>query len=155
MPTVEQIRDAIEAKMNTVTDIGRVQDYERFTKRDKDFQDLYLSSGQIRGWLIRRTATRETSPAIGRFVVTHRWQIRGYMALDDSAASEKTFDTLIEALRDAFRSDESLGGLVASTVLPEGEGGEAGLQLEDHGPVMFANVLCHGARLRLATIHFQ
>jgi hypothetical protein len=155
MPTVTEIRAAIAAKMNTVADIGRVHDYERWAKRDKDFQDLFLSAGQIRGWIVRRTATRETSPGIGRFVVTHRWQIRGYMALDDSAASEKTFDALVEALRDAFRSDETLGGLVASTVLPDGEGGEAGLQLEDHGPVMFANVLCHGARLRLATVHFQ
>jgi hypothetical protein len=89
----------------------------------------------------------ERSGAVGRHAVIARWALRGYMALDDSAASEKTFDDLVEALIAAFRADDSLGGVVDSCII----GDIAGLQLDEAGPVMLAGVLCHGARLTLRT----
>lgn len=70
------------------------------------------------------------------------------MSLDDETQSELAFDNLIEAARDAFREDETIGGAVETTTVD----GQAGLQLDDSGPSMFAGVLCHHARLSLATI---
>lgn len=151
-PTLAQIRAAIKAKLEAVATIGTVHDYERFSKRDAEFQALYKTSNTIKGWNIRRVSTREARLAVGRYQVFHRWRIRGYMALDDSAASEKTFDTLIEAVKDAFRADETLSGLVKDLLESEQQ---FGIQVEDSGPVMFAGVLCHGARLGLTTMHFQ
>lgn len=148
---VEAIRAAIAAKLATVPNIGRVHDYQRYDQAATGMQGLYLTTvdgaEQLRGWFVSRVATREDSPALGRYVAVHTWQIRGYLALADAAATEKTMDALIEALRDAFRADETLGGAVDSTVLDEG----AGLQLDEHVPVMFAGVLCHMARLTLRT----
>lgn len=151
MTTLAQIRGGIAAKLGTVAGIGVVHDYERFAKRDAEFQALFKTGGTIKGWIVRRVSTREMRPAIGRHVVWNRWRIRGYMSLDDSAATEKSFDDLVEAIRDAFRADETLGGLVAD--LTENE--QFGIQVEDSGPVLFAGVLCHGARLGLTTMHFQ
>lgn len=154
MPTVEQIRTAIANKIAAVADVGQVHAWQRYAQNNADFRALYVATiagaEQLRGWHVRRVATDETSDARGRYVVTHRWEIRGYMGLDDGAQTERTFDTLIEALRDAFRDDETLGGLVSSTVIDEG----AGLQLDEHVPVMFAGTLAHMARLTLYTRHY-
>lgn len=155
MPTVEQIRDAIVAKLSAVADIGKVHGFERYAVQAGEMKALYVATiagrDQLRGWFVRRLRTAETSDALGRYVVTHDWKIRGYMALEDSAASEKAFDGLIELIRDAFRSDENLGGLISSTVVEDA----AGVQVEESAPVLFAGALCHSAGLRLVTRHYQ
>lgn len=156
-PTVATIRAAILAKLGGVADIGVVNDYERYSKDQSALQAQYVATiagaKQLRGWNIRRTKTAENfSVFCGPQPVTHTWDLRGYMALDDSAATEKTFDNLIEAIRDAFRADETLGGAVYSTTLLDGV---TGVQVIESVPVLFAGVLSHSARLRLFTRHFQ
>lgn len=149
MAALADVRAAIKTTLESVADIGQVHDYERYASRQGDFVALYYSAGhaQIRGWNFRRVAREERSSAIGRHAVTARWALRGYMALDDSAASEQTFDLLVEALIAAFRADDSLGGVVDTCIIAD----VAGLQLDEAGPVMLAGVLCHGARLTLRT----
>ena len=150
MPTSKQIRDAIAATMNTVAGIGIVHTYERYAKETADFKTLFVTAGALKGWTIRRTVRREISPVRGRNNIENIWAIRGFMGFDDANASEEAFDALIEDVADAFRADETLGGLVASTVVD----GLAGIQLDESAPVMFAGVLCHSARLRLGTRHY-
>lgn len=149
MSSLAAIRDAIAARLSTVTDIGRVHTYERYASNKTAFRAFYEHNGQIRGWFIRRLRTR----AIGDNEIDafgfdyHTWQLRGFMSLDDSAATEVTFDTLIEAVRTAFRADPTLGGVVASLQ----QGAEVGIQVAETGPVMLAGVLCHACRLELTT----
>lgn len=149
--TVTAIRDAIVTKLDAIPSIGRVHGFERYAADFKALADLYVATignkPQLRGWFVQRTGTSETSRALGRYEETISWRIRGFMALSDATQSEFSFDALLEAIRDAFRSDETLGGTVASTVTDEA----AGIQIEESGPVMFAGVLCHAATLRLAT----
>lgn len=153
MPTLDEIRAAIKAKIESVADAGKVHDYERFADKLNDLKTLYIAGdGKLRGWHVRRFSTRETSAAIGTYVVTHRWQIRALQAIEDGDASEKAFDTRIEALRTAVRDDEGLGRTDLTTVLDDGT---AGIQVDDSGPAMFAGVLCHFARLTLYTRHQQ
>lgn len=151
MSKLDNIRAAIVARMNTVTGIGQVHDYERFAKAEKDFRLLYESAGVINGWNVRRVSKRETSPYMGRTIVTNTWQLKGFRSFDDSGRSEIAFDGLVEAVGDAFRADITLGGVVETI---HAEDGPAGLQVEDSGPVMFVGVLCHSARLKLNTIHY-
>jgi hypothetical protein len=154
MTTVTQIRDAIKAKLEGIAGIGVVHRYERLAARVADLKALYVSGApaKLLGWHIRRISTSEVSPALGSYTIDHRWQIRGFMAIDDATESELAFDNLIEAIRDAFRADETLGGLIKGTQVPPPT---IGMQLIEHGPVMFADVLCHGARLGYATRHFR
>lgn len=149
-----QIRAAIVAMLSAVPDIGQVHDYERYGKNESAFRQLYAYNGGIRGWHVRRKSIWQTQPFIGRWTITQEWEIRGQMSIADADASEKTFDGLIDLAQEAFRTDPTIGGAVATTVLGEASDDPASLQLEDSGPVMFCGVLCHGARLSLFTRHY-
>lgn len=153
MSHLDATRAAIVAKLQALA-IGVVHDHEPYVADLAGLKALYQDpdGGRLNGWYVRRVATRELASAIGRFVEIVSWQIRGYRALAEAEASELAFDAQIEAIRDAFRHDETLGGAVHDTA--EGDvGGAAGIQLEESGPVLFAGVLCHAARLRLTTMN--
>jgi hypothetical protein len=140
------IRAAIVAKLKTVPGIGQVYDFERYGKSDKDFRALYAADDKVLGWHLRRVARKES--AIFNEVLT-TWEIRGFMGLEDAESSELFFDGLIDAIGDAWRADPTLG----KAVLYPQDDGQAVPELADSGPVMFAGVLCHSARLRLVTRH--
>ena len=149
---LDPIRAAIVAKINTVPNIGQVHGYQRFAAREKDLANLYVLDGQLRGWFVRRLSVLEKTEGNATNSEQTHWLIRGYMALDDNNASELAFDELLDALRDAFRIDESFGveimdGVVESLTTKD----QAGLYIEDTAPVMFAGVLCHSARCVLIT----
>lgn len=150
-PTLDEIRTAIAAGIAAVPDVGMVHAFERFAKNESKFRTLYESGGKILGWNVRRVKTSEKSDALGRWMVTHYWAIKGFMSLDDEGDSELVFDRKIEAIGERFRTDETLGGVVDTTVIEEDV---AGIQVEDSGPVMFAGVLCHSAKLGLVTRHW-
>lgn len=151
MIRLEQIRAALAAKVSGIADIGVVHDYERYADTDAKFQELYTSQiggkKQLRGWYLRRMSTEETSAAMGDYENAHGWILRGFMAIDDAHASEKVFDGLVESVRDAFRADQTLGGLIASIFSPQG----VGPRLDESVPVLFGRVLCHSARIQLTT----
>ena len=154
MPEAAEIRTAIKSVIDGVSDIGVVHAYERYADNKSEFKTLYMqeisSVNQVRGWFIRRMTRKESSEYEGRTKVIMSWRIQGYMGFVDADESELAFDALLDALVAAFRSDDTLGGVVDSTIV----GQDAGLQLEDSGPVLFAGVLCHSARGRLMTQHF-
>lgn len=151
---VADIRAAIVAKIALLPGAGVVHNRERYADTLDGLVSLYVSSGVLQGWFVRRLSTVRRRPAIGRLVVVHTWAIRAYRAYDDAGASELSFDDLVESFGDAIRDDDTLGGVVTSCA-PDGLDGEAGVQLEDSGPVMFAGVLAHSARLKLRTLHFE
>ncbi len=152
MSTFTVTREAIATTLETVANIGVVHRFERYAKNSKDMRAFYQWQSEIRGWFIRRETSGETSRNLGSGVEIIRWQVRGLMSLNDAAQSELTFDDLIESVRDAVRADETLGGAVDGTVLPAN--GEAGIQVIDSGPAMFANTLVHACRLRLNTVRY-
>lgn len=154
MSTLDDIRAAIVAEISAVAAIGIVHNYERYAQREGDFRARYLydlgaGDKQIRGWYVRRLTTRQNHEVMGSYDDHHDWLIRGFMAIDDAAASELVFDGLIEAVRERFRLNASLSGLISSVYSPEGKGPE----LVESQPVMFGGVLCHSARLHLSTWH--
>jgi hypothetical protein len=154
MPTLDEVRAAIKAKIQGVGAVGVVHDYERYAKEISKLKTLYVSPGErLFGWHIRRVTTREFLEDIARWRVVVGWRIRGFMAIDDADATEKLFDTKIEAIRDAFRADESLGGILFSCTDPQSD--ETGVQVLDHRPVLFGDVLCHFAELSLTTQHLN
>lgn len=154
MSTLHDIRAAIVATMQGVAGVGVVHDHEAYAHSMDRLKALYVPAGesQLRGWFVRREAVTETGRIQPRSVEYLRWRIQGVMALNEDADSELAFDDLVEQLRDAFRINDTLGGTVAQCAMPDGS--EAGLQVVDSGPVMFANVLCHAARCRLTTQRF-
>lgn len=150
MSELTDLRAAIVAKLQGIAGIGVVHDHERYAHAMDTLKALYVPAGeqQLRGWFVRRVGIHEVSAGGSRRVQTVTWRIQGVMALDDASASELAFDALIETITDTFRADPTLGGLVLT---PKPEDEDAGVQVVDSGPVMFANVLCHAARLALTT----
>ncbi len=153
--TVASIRTAIATRLAAVPNIGRVHAYQRYAHNLRDLASLYHSAehNQLRGWNISRVSTAELGNVQGRTVEIIRWRILGVLALEDSAQSELTFDGLIEAVRNTFSQDETLGGTVAMCSDPEGKG-ESGIQLDEASPGKFADVFCHIARLSLLTVRY-
>ena len=151
MSTVQDHRTALAALVAAVPSVGRVHPYEPYAKTQGDFQAHYIwtapdTSKQLRGWHIRRTATRERALGLGRTLNAHTWRITGYMALDDNGATEPVFDELVEAIRRAYRLDPVLGG---ASQLGPADG--AGIDVTDSKPVVFCGVLCHSATLQCTT----
>ncbi len=142
------VRSAIAATLDTVDDIGKVQTYQRYAKRNTEFKDFYVTGDQLCGWFVERHSFREKPYTDGANELTQNWHIKGFMALVDADASELGFDDKIDAIADAFRADDTLGGKVITCI----DGDRAGIQELDAGPVMFAGVLCHGVKLGLTTI---
>lgn len=156
MSRLATIRTAIVATVAAVPEVGVVHAYERYIRADDKFRQLYLytppvGTPQLRGWWVRRVATAESSPNISpRTRNVHTWHVRGYMVLNDEAASELVFDELVEAVRDAVRADLTFGGVADLGPLNDGDNTE-GAQVVDTGPVMFCGVLCHSALLEIRT----
>ncbi len=154
MPTVKQIRDAIKAKIETVPGSGVIHTYERYAKDASALAALYYYGAaptkRLHGWHIRRVAKREVLVDTDRWSLWFTWRIRGFMGLDDADATEELFDTECDAIADAFRADDTLGGLVFSQ-MPDDR--EIGIQVVKAEPVLFAGVLCHSAELGLTTQH--
>lgn len=141
------IRQAIADKLTAIVASGHVHKFERYAVSQKDFRAFYEQDGKVLGWFIRRLALSETPDTTTYNTVVETWRIRGFMSLNDAAESELAFDDLIDAIRAAFRNDETIGDVVETTKAD----GEIGIQIEDSGPVMFAGVLCHGVTMRLKT----
>lgn len=146
------VRAAIAATLNTVADIGQVLIYTAFADREPAMRAAYVArladgTEQLRGWRIRRTGWTERSDGV-LIERRTRWRIEGFVALGDGGASELVFDDLLDAISDAFAADVTLGDTVQGCDLEDA----AGIQAEDLGPVMFAGVLCHEARLSLETL---
>lgn len=145
-------RAALAALIAAVPQIGRVHDYQRYARGEEAFKAHYLhtlpdGSTQLRGWQFSRVAVAERSVGVGRTLNEHSWEIRGFLALNDEAATELTFDDLVEQIRAAYRADPTLGGLATGEPI----GDEDGIQMRDAAPVMFCGVLCHSALLTLQT----
>lgn len=145
-------RAALFATLQAVPNIGVVHAYERVSNDLAKLKQLYYSEAhsQIRGWFIRRVRVREIGLMLPRYLEVTDWQIRGFMAIDDSAETELTMDTLIEAVRYQVRTNSTLSATVLKLGLLQKDA-ERGLQLEDFGPYMFGGVLCHGVRFALTT----
>ena len=157
--TLAQSRLALASVLRAVPGVGQVHEQERYASNEQAFRALYVHThsdpatdavgdkAHIRGWFIRRVATTEMTEN-GRVLNEHTWNIRGYLAFQDDIASELVFDELVERMRDAVRTDPSLGlpRLLGASVAQE-----RGVQVASAGPVFFCGALCHSALLEVRT----
>ena len=136
------IRQQIFTTLSAVPGIGCVYDYERWAVAWDKFIALFKdpTSSRILGWEISRSAA--TADFISQIEEerSHQYVIHGYMGVQDAEATEKQFNTLIEAVAEAFRGTLDLNGsCMQSTALSA--------TLIDTRT--FGSVLCHYCELRL------
>ena len=142
------IRTQIYAILGAVTDVGKVYDYERWAADWATFINLFKTTiagvDQIRGWEIGRRSVKEQRITLGISSSgnekSHGFLIRGYMRVNDSEASEKIFNALVEAIADAFRANRKLNATAERHDF---------IQAEIIEFRLFGGVLCHYAELSL------
>jgi hypothetical protein len=145
------IRVGIYNILYAIPDIGMVHDYERWAVDWSKFISFFKTTiggiPQVRGWEIGRKSAAEEKIILGinnnANQITHNYRITGYMSIQDSAATEKTFTALLEAISAAFRADMTLNGACIYHQF---------IQHEMIDARMFGDVLCHYAEMFLAVV---
>ena len=144
----------IKSTIEGVTGVEKVHDYLRWAKHWNDFLTLLQdSSDVIHGYMIGRIAAPSRQVTMGEKEVAHVFQIVGLYGLQDSAASEKTFQAVLDLIVDAFDANDNLSG-ECDTLYPDWGpmADAAGLQISLVENRMFGSVLCHYAELRLQVV---
>ena len=132
--------------LEDVSGIGVVHAYERTSRSPAKYLELMRDTdGAVNGWTVRRRATasmRYDSNIIIRD--THRFEISGiYGPVNDSSASESTFQALVDAIKDAFKADYTLNGKCEQI---------GQIQIEDVDFIEFSDTLYHVAVLSLECV---
>lgn len=146
MVGIDGIRTKLAAVVATVSAAGAVHARMRLAAAEAEVKSLFASGGAIKFWAIsladdnpyseRRNPARH---AIG----TYRFSLHGFLAVDDSAATEATFAVTVEQVLSAFRNDKKLGNSVI-------ESGPA--EWKESAYRTFAGVLVHYARVEIAVV---
>lgn len=141
------IRTAIYNAVNGVSNKGVCYDYERWRADWAGFLSLFKTtvSGtpQIRGWEVAYRGYEPTRhPQFSRITLqAHRFVVQGYMGVDDSEATEKTFATLAETVCETLDADSTLHSSTYWRV--------SSADLQAFEPRMFGSVLCHFAQIAI------
>ncbi len=142
------IRSQIYTIFAAVPNIGKVYDYERWAVDWAAFINLFKATiggvDQIRGWEIGRRSYKESRKTLGignsGNEGVHGYLIRGYMAINDAAETEKTLNALMETGAEAFRGNKTLNGVAIDHDF---------LQVDLIEPRTFGGILCHYAEVSL------
>jgi hypothetical protein len=139
----------VKTTLDTVSNVGLTHDYMRWAIDDSAFLDLAKTTigttDQIRCWMIDYSGFTSEEPWISRPTKTlrvHTFVLHGYLGLDDSAATAKTFATLAETVCTALEDDTTLNADALSAYR------EPCQLTVDH--VLFYSNLCHHAAITLA-----
>jgi len=146
LSTLSDIKPKIKTIMEGISSVGKIHDYERWTNKYKKFLEFYKPDGQakINGGEISRTSTTEIQETTGpRYLDEHTFTIRYYYSVDDSEASEKEADEIIEDIRAEFRNFRDLDGLCQRHTF---------IQVPVSEPRMFSNVLVHYIEMNLTVL---
>jgi len=141
---IAPLRTALTALVQAVSGIGNVYDYMRHPVSEAEVKTLFVTGGgtpRLHYWCV--TLAPDDKFVEQRFPSSHSkawvtFAIRGYYALQDSVASEKTFIDLVESVLNSLRSNKTLSGAALQS-------GPARWTGPTHVEVV--NVLCHYAEL--------
>ena len=141
--SLSTVRTKVKAVIETVSGIGTVYDYKRYVHDWASYKELFAKDQKINTWEIQRTHV-ESDPyggTGGREDRMHVFTIRGFYAVSDDLASEKTFQDLADLVIDAFRNKPKLDGVTNILNFPI---------TGDFTEAMFGGVLCHVVEIHLS-----
>ena len=132
---------AIQTIVQGVSGVENVYDTVRNWQTEKQFRDgARTPSGEIQFWFITREST-EAEDLGPRFTARrHRIAVHGYSGVNDAAASEKSFQALVENVVEALGNDRKLNQTARHSE-------PAQVRTVDFR--ILNNVLCHHAELAL------
>lgn len=100
MASYSAIRNALVTAVQTVSEVGTVQNRLRYASQWSDFLDHYVttidSTKQVRGWWIERERVEDSyTSAFGKVNRSHTFVIRGILGLKDGSDTDATFGDLV------------------------------------------------------------
>jgi hypothetical protein len=106
----------IKSILSGVSGVSNVYDYQRWTDKWDTFLSLFKDTNdKIHGWDISRRSTFEVLISPSEYQRVYEYLLRGFYGLKDEDATETTFQTLIEAICDEFRSNYNLNSTCETT----------------------------------------
>jgi hypothetical protein len=140
------IRAQLKTLLESVTGIGRVYDYKRYSSDWGTYKQLFVKNSKVNEWEIQRNALvvepRGSQATAGKVKDTvHNLVIRGFYAFTDDPSSEKPFDTLVDSITDLFIRNQDLNGTAEIINIPI------------TGEISFGqlgDVLCHVVEIKLS-----
>lgn len=107
--SLAQIRAALKTTIETVPNVGIVNDFEPAVQREEDFKTYFLDPDldYILGWSMTRETTTERDATYQSDFEDHLIVLRAYRAIDNAGASEKELQDLVELVRTAIRAEEA------------------------------------------------
>jgi hypothetical protein len=108
--TIPEIVDAIVAILGGVSGIGAVYGQERQSRSYVEWLALMTTGGILNGWTVSREKTEPFEDNESTLRNAHSYKIKGYYQIDDAAASEKTFQALVDLICQAFYGNETITG---------------------------------------------
>ncbi len=135
----DTIRDYLKTTLEAIDSVGVVEDYFRFLKSKNVKLELFKDN-TLNALFIRKINEGNNYAGPGMLEKTHIVNLIVAMAINDEAASEKTFLSGLDDIMTALHFDYSLGDLVYQLKAPA---------LTKHTHQGFAGTLCHYAIIEL------
>jgi hypothetical protein len=102
------IRTQVKAALESIDGIGVVSDFEPWVKRIEDLREFFQPENEdiLRGWTISRENVQESAFNFDANWARHAIVVRGYLALADKGATERTFQDLVDVVTERFRLEQ-------------------------------------------------
>jgi hypothetical protein len=142
----------IKTQLETISTIEKVQDYGRHTVDWDKIAELFKdSNNRIHAWIIEWNNVDPELIATGSRAISypHNMTLWGLFGLKDTAETQKTLQTEVDAVLDLFNGQKDLIDSVTSTIkyiMPDDD--LCSLTSIDHAT--FSGVLCNRAQVNLS-----
>jgi len=143
------IASALRTAMLTISGIGVVHAYQRWSNTWSDYLDLVdatVPADEVKFWMIRRERVSSEPDEMGGVQRTHAMVVAGAMALDDSANTYATFQDYIESVIETLGSKKDLG---LAAVIDYGVGPCSARTIAEE---MVGDVLCHVTEIEVPVV---
>jgi hypothetical protein len=104
------ILTALLTPLQAIPDIGYVYPYDRIAMEPTALHGVMGPLPGLRYWCLTRAGTAELWRSNGSVERLHRLRLRGYLALDDPQASERTMQDLLDAVLDTLSAVVTVPG---------------------------------------------
>ena len=133
---------AIKTILEGISGVANVYDTVRNWQTEKEFREAARSSsGVIQFWLLTRESTEAEDLGPQLTARRHTIALHGYYGVNDAAASEKTFQALVESVAAAVGANRKLNATARHSGPPQ-------VRAVDFR--IINNILCHHVELELA-----
>jgi len=150
MAEYTDITGDIKAKLEEISGIGMVYDYERQVVDLGAFIGLFKSpTGKILGWEITRAQVTEKW-LTAKYYACNRMVVRGYMGLQDASQSSVAFQQLVNAVRAKFRNAQPADPGATWNYQDGDNPSNSPVQVPVINDRMFGVVLCHYVEIHIA-----